>query len=101
MNTNSTAPQNEAPRQVIETAVITSIAGVLRREPRQITLESRLEEDLGLDSMSLIHVNIGIEEQLRCALSIGDAPERHLSTIRDLVEFVEEILNTRVPEARS
>jgi acyl carrier protein len=64
MKTNSDTQQSGAPsRATIEEAVISAVATTLRLPPEQILPTSRLEEDLGLDSMALIHVNIKVEER--------------------------------------
>ena len=101
MNPASTTGQSETPaRPAIETAVREALASVSRVPAGQIRPDSQLEGDLGLDSMSLIHVNIRIEEQLGCALSIADAPEQQSLTVRDLSEFIETIIRRSGPVAR-
>jgi acyl carrier protein len=101
MNPASTTGQSGTlARPAIETAVREALANVSRVPAGQIQPDSQLEDDLGLDSMSLIHVNIRIEEQLGCALSIGDAPEQPLLTVRDLTEFIETIIRRSGQEAR-
>jgi acyl carrier protein len=102
MKTNSVTQQSDAPsRATIEEAVISAVANTLRLPPEQILPTSRLEEDLGLDSMALIHVNIGVEERLGGALSICDSPERQLRIVEDLVKLVEESLYQSRQEVRS
>jgi acyl carrier protein len=102
MNTNSIAHQEETPtRAAVEQAVVSALARAVRLPPEQIFPGSRLEEDLGLDSMALIHVNIGIEEQLGIALSICDAPEQELKTVQALVDFVVRVLDQARQEAPS
>jgi acyl carrier protein len=102
MNSNSVTLQDETPtRAEVEQAVIWAVTRAVRLPPEQIHLGSRLEEDLGLDSMALIHVNIGIEEQLGSALSICDAPEQPLETVQALVDFVERAVHQTRQEAPS
>ena len=102
MKTNSDMPQSGAPsRAMIEEAVISALATTLRLTPEQILTTSRLEEDLGLDSMALIHVNIGVEERLGVALSICDPPGRQLRVVEDLVELVEKSLRQSRQEVPS
>jgi acyl carrier protein len=84
---NATNPN--APTQAqIEQAVILAVSRTLRLPREQVHLSSRLYEDLGLDSMGLIHVNVSVEEQLNAALYIAEAPENELATVQDLVDFV-------------
>jgi acyl carrier protein len=77
-------------RSQIEHAVILSVSRTLRLPPEQVTLNRRLYEDLGLDSMGLIQVNVYVEEQLKVALDIAEAPENDLESVQDLVEFIEQ-----------
>ena len=102
MNINSVARQEETTtRAAIEQAVISALARAVRLQPEKILPESRLEEDLGLDSMALIHVNIGIEEQLGIALSTCDTRGQELDTVQALVDFVERAVHQIRKEAPS
>jgi acyl carrier protein len=85
----------------IEQAVTTALSRTLRLAPEQILPGSRLYEDLGLDSMALIHVNVSVEELLGAALSIGEAPEDDLHTVADLVDFAAQRLSPSKREAIS
>jgi len=102
MNINSVGRQEGTPtREAIEQAVISALARAVRLQPEKILPESRLEEDLGLDSMALIHVNIGIEEQLGIALSTCDTRDLELETVQALVDFVEGAVHQIRQEAPS
>ena len=102
MNTNSIARQKKTPaRAAVEQAVISAVARAVRSPAEQILPGSRLEEDLGLDSMALIHVNIGIEEQLGIALSTCDTRGQELDTVQALVDFVEGAVHQIRQEAPS
>ena len=85
----------------IEQAVTTALARTLRLAPEQILPGSRLYEDLGLDSMALIHVNVSVEEQLGAALYLAEAPEDDLCTVQDLIDFAAQRLSPARWEAIS
>jgi acyl carrier protein len=76
-------------RAEIEAAVANAVSRTLRVPPGDVHLTSRLYEDLGLDSMGLIHVSIAVEEQLGVALSLTEAPDDELQSVQDLVTFAE------------
>jgi acyl carrier protein len=69
------------------TAVCGALARVLNRSVDEIRPESRLDADLGLDSLGMIHARIVIEEQLRLATGI-EPPEAPFMTVADLITFV-------------
>lgn len=86
-----TPPETEAGgRAKVALAVRTALAKTLQRPLEDIRPESDLEADLGLDSMSLIEVNIAIEEQLRIAVPAGETPETAVRSVDDLIGFVRE-----------
>ena len=100
--TNIAGSEQKAPTKAgIETAVINALSRTLRIPRGEIRLTSRLYEDLGLDSLGLIHVNIAVEEQLGGAISIGEAPEDELRIVEDVVNFVVARLALRDQEVRS
>jgi acyl carrier protein len=87
--TNTGVVNNSAPTPAeIEQAVVTALSRTLHLPAERVRPSSRLYEDLGLDSMAMIHVNVSVEEHLRCALSVGEAPEDELRTVQDVVDFV-------------
>lgn len=61
--------------------VLLAVVPTLDRE--QITPASRFKEDLGVDSLSMIEVVIGLER--RFGASIPDAELKGLGTVEDLV----------------
>ena len=52
-----------------------------------IKLESRLEEDLSMDSLDAVQVNMNIEEQL--GITIPDEMLAELKSVKDIVEYLE------------
>jgi acyl carrier protein len=60
----------------------------LREE--QITLDARIIDDLGADSLTVIEITLALEE--RFSLSIPDEKLESVSTVRDLFELLAELL---------
>ena len=52
-----------------------------------VKLESRLEEDLSMDSLDAVQVNMNIEEQL--GITIPDEMLTELKSVKDIVEYLE------------
>ena len=72
----------------IERLVVDALARILRIPAEEVRPDRELQADLGLDSMSMIHVNIALEEQLGTALAGYEVPEDQLRTVKDLVRYV-------------
>ena len=71
----------------VEQVVISALARTLRLPEEAVRLDSKLDNDLGLDSMGAINVNIALEERFHIALSACEGPE-DVPTVRDLVNLV-------------
>ena len=59
----------------------------------QITLDAKLMEDLGADSLTVVEITLALEE--RFSLSIPDEQSERISTVRDLFELLAELLRGR------
>jgi len=55
-------------------------------DPARLVGTARLEDDLGLDSLALTEVLLGLEDEL--AISVPDPVQAELLTLADLVEVV-------------
>jgi acyl carrier protein len=84
----STPPRRDLTREAVAAAVCGSIARVLNRPVDEIGPQAKLEDDLGLDSLAMIHASIVIEEALQTTVATVDAPEGEVVTVADLIEFV-------------
>lgn len=79
-------------RQAIEAAV----AEVLREHcnvTKEIRAESRLAEDLGLDSVGLLTMAVEVENYFQTVL--GEEPEHPPRTVADVVGLIEQRLAER------
>ena len=56
----------------------------------QLTLDARLMDDLGADSLTVVEITLALEERFH--LSIPDEQWERVSTVRDLFELLAELL---------
>lgn len=64
-----------------------AIAERLCVEPAQITMESKLKDDLGADSLDIPEIVMELEEIF--GITVPDEEIGTLQTVRDIVEYVE------------
>lgn len=73
-------------------AILEEVKEIITRyvkiEPEKITLESKLNEDLGADSIDIADVVMDIEEKYGFEFSDEDA--ENIVAIKDLVRVIEE-----------
>lgn len=67
--------------------VKTMILNELKVEESKITLEARLQEDLGADSLDAVELIMNIEDEFD--ISISDEAAQSLKTVGDLVKYIE------------
>ena len=62
--------------------------------PPETTLETRFDEDLGLDSFDLVEMTIKVEKQF--SISLDDITLEELKTVDNLVTEIESKLNKEI-----
>ena len=65
------------------------IANELGLDPETITMESRLTEDLGADSLDAVEIIMALEEEI--GKEIEDSNFQDIKTVGDIVRCVEEL----------
>ena len=75
----------------IEQKVIKTVAETLRIEATSISLESKLVDDLGADSLDLVELMMAIEAAFGC--DIPDEEAGKILTVSDAVKYVEKHIN--------
>ncbi len=75
-------------RDEVFTLIRGRLAELMERDTTEITLETRLEEDLEADSLDLVELAMALEEELH--LEIPDDELEGIRTVGDAVEFVSE-----------
>ena len=75
-------------RAGIEAKVAALLAGQWGIDPGIVRPESRLEEDLGLDSLAMLDLLLALEEA--CGVSIPDEVAERITTVGEAVDAVVE-----------
>lgn len=69
--------------------IVKMIASKLSKKVDEVKLESRLIEDLGADSLDIVELLMMLEDEY--GITIPDQDAMKLSTIGDIVKFMEKI----------
>ena len=67
--------------------IITGLAKVLNKQPSQIQKESRLIEDLEVDSLDALDLIFKLEEEFDIEIPQGELP---FVTVQDVIKYVQE-----------
>ena len=67
--------------------IITGLAKVLNKQPSQIQKESRLIEDLEVDSLDALDLIFKLEEEFDIEIPQGQLP---FVTVQDVINYVQE-----------
>lgn len=65
------------------------IANELGVEESKITLEARLAEDLGADSLDAVELIMAIEDEF--GIEVNDEAAQKIRQVKDIVEYVEKV----------
>lgn len=71
----------------IEERIITGLAKILKKQPGEIQKESRLIEDLMLDSLDTLDLIFRLEEEYKIEMPEGEV---HFVTVQDVITYVQE-----------
>ncbi|MDR0383807.1 MAG: acyl carrier protein [Christensenellaceae bacterium] len=72
--------------KIVEKKVIALVASQLKKDPKTVTADKELKEDLRADSLDIIEMLINLEEEY--GISIPDEELLNLKTIKDIVDFI-------------
>jgi len=64
------------------------LADQLNIAPEKITMESRLLEDLGADSLDFVELLMALEDEFN--VTISDEEAKELKTVADVLAFIEK-----------
>ena len=73
----------------MEEKIIELIADKLCKKKEQITLNSRLVEDLGADSLDVVELIMAFEDEF--GVSLPEEDVANMKTISDIVEYIEKV----------
>ena len=68
--------------------IVSIISEVLSVEENKITMETTFVDDLGADSLDLVELIMGIEEEFNIEIPDGEAEK--VVTVGDVVEYIKE-----------
>ena len=66
------------------------IAEVLDVDEEEITADTRLNEDLGADSLDAVEIIMGIEDELGITVPQEELEEKNLATVGDILELIND-----------
>ena len=85
-----TALAEATARQQILDAIVAALSDVLRQELTGVTEETRLFDDLSLDSTSVLGLLMALEDALDMQVDPENLEQRHLESVGALAGFIAE-----------
>jgi len=76
--------------QQIVSAIVTALEEVLRQELTDVTEQTRLFDDLSLDSTSVLGLLMALEDALDMQVDPEGLEQSHLETVGSLATFIAE-----------
>ena len=73
--------------------VLQILADELGVTREQLTDEARFDQDLGADSLSMVEINMALEDRLE--ISIPDERAEYVQTVGDLFEVLAELVHSQ------
>lgn len=77
-------------RQQIFDAIVAALSDVLRQDLTGVTEETRLFDDLSLDSTSVLGLLMALEDTLDMQVDPENLQQKHLETVGALAGFIAE-----------
>ena len=74
----------------VEASIVTALSQVLNQDLTDVSADTRLFEDLNLDSTSVLELLMVIEEDLGCEFNPDTLQQRHFATIGTLAGYVRD-----------
>jgi acyl carrier protein len=84
---------NEPSTDTYTKAVYEILVEQLDVTPSQINLDSKIQEDLGADSLDVMEIIMAVEERFQ--ITIPDEESEKVRTVGDLLEALDNILANR------
>lgn len=63
----------------------------LGKSPEKVTMETKIVEDLGADSLDIVEMLMALEDEY--SISLPDEVAVNLQTVGDIVNYIDENLN--------
>ena len=68
------------------------IVDVMGCNPDEITMDTRLLEDLGADSLDAVEIIMGIEDELGITVPQEELESKNLATVGDVYELINDTM---------
>ena len=68
--------------------IVAMFAKILNKKPAEVTPDKRIKEDLAADSLDVVELIMGIEEQF--GVTVPDEAAEQIKTVGDLIKYVEK-----------
>jgi acyl carrier protein len=82
----------------VEKEIVSIIADVSGFEEEEITLDTNLAEELEIDSIKAIEITVAIEKKFKISVRDEDVPK--ITTVRQSVDLVNQLLNQQSPDVK-
>ena len=82
----------------VEMEIISIIADVSGFEKEEIQLDTKLADELEIDSIKAIEIIVAIEKKLKISVRDEDVPM--ITTVRQTVDLVKQLLNHQSPDVK-
>jgi acyl carrier protein len=69
------------------------IADIVEVEPQNITLDAKLVEDLGMDSIKAVEIIVAIEQKYKIRIREEEIPK--IATLRQAVELAKRVIKEK------
>jgi acyl carrier protein len=83
-----TPPRTDARRPDVVHVVVAALVEVLGRELPDVTEATRLFDDLGIDSTSVLGLLMGLEDGLDIEVDTDELDQHHLESIGALTDYL-------------
>ncbi|QBI52623.1 phosphopantetheine-binding protein [Streptomonospora litoralis] len=88
MTDTAPAPSSAASaRDRVAGRIIDALAQVLKQDPASLTAGTRLFDDLGLDSTTVLELLMRLEEELEVEFDTEGLEQHHFETVDTLTDF--------------
>ncbi|MFE3323807.1 acyl carrier protein [Streptomyces sp. NPDC059176] len=87
------APRNATDRARVTAAIVEALGAVLQRDLHDVTPDTRLFDNLGLDSTGVLDLLLRLEELLGCEFDTENLEMSDFATIDSLADFITNALD--------
>ncbi|GAA4715849.1 acyl carrier protein [Phytohabitans rumicis] len=86
----TTTPEATLDRSDVVAGVAAAVTAVLNSDSVQVSEQTRLMDDLGLDSTNVLELLMNLEDQLTVTIDSDTLEHRHFETVGTLADYILE-----------